>query len=672
MTGMWTLGIDFGTSFTVVAVYVDGRPEPIEIDGQRRTPSVVLVDEDGGIRVGSAAEGLAATRPGRTLREPKRRLGEPAPVLLGGTAHSVVDLVGELLRYVYDAAVRYQGSEPAEVRLTHPASWGRPRLAELRRAAAIAGMREVTLVPEPVAAAVAYASESDAGDDGFVAVYDLGGGTFDTAVLRHAEGGFVIQGRPGGDQHLGGELFDELLAQHVATQLPEDAQQALIASDDLIWRQAAAGLRTSARTAKEQLSTQDYAELIVALPTGMVPIRVERAELEALIEPHIAETIDVLARTASDADVATEDLGAIYLTGGASRTPLVEARIRDAFPGVDVLRRADPKLAVAIGATLPAAARALDVTSPIAVIDEPTHVRRTIVSTQETPIVAEPVSDLGAEQVTSDSLDEVAPIALVPTEPVETGATRIDAAPEPVGPNGATVIGSSLAAGAVSAAATSTDADGAGPPAAGPIDGGGDDDGQRSRKMLLLIGAAAAVLLLLVGITVAVAQSGGGDDSATKVETAALKRRPRTATTTTTTTTLPPTTTTVPVVAPPATPTTTVPRKSATPRPTTPPATSPPATSPPATSPPPPPPAAPTVSISGPSVCALRTDCYWQAHVSNATSGSWASNCGGSTASWPASGYYRLNAYSAGSCLITLTVNGPGGSRTATQNVQFV
>ena len=163
----------------------------------------------------------------------------------------------------------------------------------------------------------------------------------------------------------------------------------------------------------------------------MVPIRVERAELEALIEPHIAETIDLLSRTASDAGVPADELAAIYLTGGASRSPMVETRIREAFPGVEVLRRADPKLAVAIGATLPAAARALDVTSPIAIIDEPTHVRRTIVSTQETPAVADaaPV----AQPVEDPPVDGTNDKVVLPIEAVAAGAAiaEVDAVGTP-------------------------------------------------------------------------------------------------------------------------------------------------------------------------------------------------------------------------------------------------
>jgi molecular chaperone DnaK len=222
-TGSWTLAVDFGTSFTVAAVRPAQRsPEVIEIGGDRRVPSVIFVDEDSSIRVGRAAEDLAASRPGRAVRAPKRRLGEPAPVVLGGKPYQVVDLVAALLRYVYDEAVRHQGSAPGSIRLTHPASWSRPRMARLLEAAAKAGLTNVALISEPVAAAVAYAADVEVADGSHVAVYDLGGGTFDMTLLRFANGAFSIVGRPGGDVNLGGELFDELLVNMVGERLDPD------------------------------------------------------------------------------------------------------------------------------------------------------------------------------------------------------------------------------------------------------------------------------------------------------------------------------------------------------------------------------------------------------------------------------------------------------------------
>jgi molecular chaperone DnaK len=350
--GTWTLAVDFGTSFTVAAVRPAGRsPEVIEIGGDRRVPSVIFVDEDGSIRVGRAAEDLAASRPGRAVRAPKRRLGEPAPVVLGGKPFQVVDLVAALLRYVYDEAVRHQGSAPGSIRLTHPASWSRPRMARLLEAAAKAGLTNVALISEPVAAAVAYAADVEVADGSHVAVYDLGGGTFDMTLLRFANGAFSIVGRPGGDVNLGGELFDELLVNLVGERLDPDVWGEMQVSDEQAWQQAAAALRTECRRAKEALSTNSYADLVLPLPSGMTSQRITRDDLETLVRPYIDESVRLLVQGVTDAGVDPQSLTAVYLVGGASRMPLVESSVTEALPNVPVSRRGDPKTAVAVGAT---------------------------------------------------------------------------------------------------------------------------------------------------------------------------------------------------------------------------------------------------------------------------------------------------------------------------------
>ena len=348
----WTLSIDFGTSFTVVAVSADGRSaQALELDGDRRIPSVVLVDEDATVYVGHVADELSASRPGRAVRAPKRRLGEPVPVVLGGKPHQIVDLVAALLSYVYNGAVRHQGSEPSAVRLTHPATWGRPRLARLLEAAAKAGLPDPVLVSEPVAAALAYAADARVPDGAHVAVYDLGGGTFDTTVLVANHGTFSVVGRPAGDPNLGGELFDEMLVNLVGERLDPATWDQLQVSDDLAWRQAAAALRTEVRRGKETLSTTPYAELLLPLPQGLVNQRITRDDLELLVSPYIEESVRILVQCVRDAGIEPLSLAAVYLVGGASRMPLIERSIAAALPGVAISRRGDPKTAVAIGAT---------------------------------------------------------------------------------------------------------------------------------------------------------------------------------------------------------------------------------------------------------------------------------------------------------------------------------
>ena len=347
----WILAIDFGTSYTVAASKIGDRaPEVIEVGGERRMPSVIMADPSGSIIVGRTADDLSGTHPGSTLRAVKNRIGDQAPVVLDGRPYQVVDLVAALLKSVYAESVRQMGEPPSEVRLTHPAMWNRPRLNRLLEAATKAGLPNTALVPEPVAAALSFASEVGVAQGAYVVVYDLGGGTFDSAVVTASGGGFNIVGRPGGDQNIGGELFDELIVNSLGLQLPPDAWDAIQIGEEPLWQQVGATLRNEARRAKETLSGNPYADLIIPLPTGLKQIRLTRGEFEHLASPYIAETIVLLDRCVHEAGLQPSQLSGISLVGGSSRSPIVELMVKEAFPDVPVIRRGDPKTAVASGA----------------------------------------------------------------------------------------------------------------------------------------------------------------------------------------------------------------------------------------------------------------------------------------------------------------------------------
>ena len=224
-------------------------------------------------------------------------------------------------------------------------------MARLLEAAAKAGLSNSALISEPVAAALAYAADVEVADGSHVAVYDLGGGTFDMTLLRFSGGAFSIVGRPGGDVNLGGELFDELLVNLVGERLEPEIWDEMQVSDEQPWQQAAAALRTECRRAKEALSTNSYADLVLPLPGGITSQRITRDSLESLVKPYIDESVRLLVQGVADAGVDPLTLAAVYLVGGASRMPLVETMVTEALPGVPVSRRGDPKTAVAIGAT---------------------------------------------------------------------------------------------------------------------------------------------------------------------------------------------------------------------------------------------------------------------------------------------------------------------------------
>jgi uncharacterized RDD family membrane protein YckC len=346
----WALAIDFGTTNTTAAMAVPGGsgPQVLEIENSRYLPSVVYMDEAGQLVTGRAAVRQAAAFPERAERVPKRALVAGDQVLLGDRPVLVADLIGAVLRRVYTEAVRFQGGQPPAITvLTHPARWGPDLLGRLGAAAARAGIADPRLAAEPVGAAWWYARPS-AGR--VVAVFDLGGGTLDTAVLRATEKGYEIAGPPGGDANLGGEDFDELLLAQVSdlTRERDPAQwEELFNSTTGRARRDRVLLRADVTAAKEALSDHRTTDLVVV--SYAEAFHLTRPEFEALIDSAITRGVEELRRTIAVAGLNPADLAAIYLTGGSSRIPAVSARIAAALGMLPDLRD-DPKAVVALGA----------------------------------------------------------------------------------------------------------------------------------------------------------------------------------------------------------------------------------------------------------------------------------------------------------------------------------
>ena len=354
----WILAIDFGTTSTSVAMRVGDRVELVEIDGAARMPSMVFWREGSGgqtgrLMIGTEAENLASRAPWALERTPKRRLGDEL-MLLGDKQVRVTDAVAAILRTAAAEAIRRRGGEsPSEVRLTYPARWGAERLSKLERAAQIAGLGSPRFIPEPVAAATHFASERLAPGQ-HVAVYDLGGGTFDTAVLKRTEdGGFEVVGVPGGREDLGGEDFDNHLYRHLGAQLDPEQWSALRTSEEDIWRRTNLQLLREAQKAKETLSKSPDYDVYVAAPVDAY-IQVTAEELQGLITADIESTVTELERTIVAAGLDPSKLAAIYLAGGSSRIPLVSRLIERRF-GQPPDYLDDPKSVIALGA-----ARALE------------------------------------------------------------------------------------------------------------------------------------------------------------------------------------------------------------------------------------------------------------------------------------------------------------------------
>lgn len=345
----YRLGVDLGTTYTAAAV-AEGDAAPVVLElGQRaaQIPSVVFVAADGAVLVGEAAERRAAAEPARLVREFKRRLGDHVPLLVAGAAHSPESLGAHLLRWVVQTATARQGSAPDEIVLTHPATWGGYRLEVFDQLVALAEVGPVRRCTEPEAAAAQYAAHTAVGVGERLAVYDLGGGTFDTCVLEKTVDGFDLLGRPEGLDHLGGVDFDEVVFQQVVASA--SARFDALDPEDPELDAALVRLRRACVDAKEALSTDVDAVVPVVLPGGTSTVRVTRAEFEALIRPALGETIATVRRTLRSAQIEASELAGVVLVGGSSRIPLVSELLQREL-GVVAALDTHPKHDVALGA----------------------------------------------------------------------------------------------------------------------------------------------------------------------------------------------------------------------------------------------------------------------------------------------------------------------------------
>ncbi|MFD1152558.1 Hsp70 family protein [Saccharothrix hoggarensis] len=345
---MRVLSVDLGTSNTVAVLAAHGRPpRVVEVDGSATMPSAVYCEEDGTLVVGRDAERRARLDPARFEPNPKRRVDDGV-LLLGENVVPVSDALAAVLRRVLDETTRQLGGESLdEVRLTHPAQWGPTRRNVLLSAARLAGVSgEVVLVPEPVAAASHYASLS-VGQA--LAVYDLGAGTFDVAIVGATQNGFTVLAEDG-LQDLGGLDVDQALLEHVGRQVSHRdpaAWQRLLRPESTADRRARRALQEDVRAAKESLSRHAHTE--VPMPEPFEDVLVNRSDLEALVRPSMMRSVELLASTIRSTGMAPNQLAGIYLVGGSSRIPLVANMIAEQVRIVPTSLD-QPETAVALGA----------------------------------------------------------------------------------------------------------------------------------------------------------------------------------------------------------------------------------------------------------------------------------------------------------------------------------
>jgi molecular chaperone DnaK len=383
------IGIDLGTTNSCVAVLEGDKPKVIEnAEGARTTPSVVAYAEDGEILVGQSAKRQAVTNPENTVYAVKRLIGrrfddkvvkkdiEMVPykivkadngdawVEIKGDSKAAPQISAEILKKMKKTAEDYLGETISEAVVTVPAYFNDSQRQATKDAGRIAGLDVKRIINEPTAAALAYGIDKSTGDS-VVAVYDLGGGTFDISVIEIAdvdgEKQFEVLAT-NGDTFLGGEDFDMRLIEYLSSEFKQDSGIDLH-NDPLAMQR----LKEAAEKSKIELSSSQQTEVnlpyITADASGPkhLVVKLTRAKLESLVEDLVERSLEPLKIALKDAGKSTSEIDEIILVGGQTRMPMVQDKVT-AFFGKEPRKDVNPDEAVAVGAALQGAVLAGDVT----------------------------------------------------------------------------------------------------------------------------------------------------------------------------------------------------------------------------------------------------------------------------------------------------------------------
>jgi molecular chaperone DnaK len=373
------IGIDLGTTNSCVAVIESGKPKVIEnSEGARTTPSIVAYTEDGEILVGASAKRQAVTNPKNTLFAVKRLIGRrfneemvqkdikmvPYHIVKADNGDAWIEVRGkkiappeisaQVLIKMKKTAEDYLGEPVTEAVITVPAYFNDSQRQATKDAGRIAGLEVKRIINEPTAAALAFGMDKKEGDRK-IAVYDLGGGTFDISIIEIAE----VEGEhqfevlaTNGDTFLGGEDFDSRIIEYLVDEFKKETGIDL--KKDMLALQR---LKDSAEKAKIELSSSQQTEVnlpyITADASGPkhLAVRITRAKLESLVEELIDRTVEPCRIAIKDAGVKISDIDDVILVGGQSRMPKVQDKVREIF-GKDPRKDVNPDEAVAVGAAI--------------------------------------------------------------------------------------------------------------------------------------------------------------------------------------------------------------------------------------------------------------------------------------------------------------------------------
>jgi molecular chaperone DnaK len=370
------IGIDLGTTNSAIAVMEGGDPVVIpNVEGGRTTPSVVAISKNGERLVGQVAKRQGVTNPENTVYSIKRLMGRKladadtqrdlkilpyridgadngdARVWMGEKSYSPPEISAIILQKLKADAEAYLGDTVTEAVITVPAYFNDSQRQATKAAGEIAGLNVLRIINEPTAAALAYGLEKS--EDKTIAVYDLGGGTFDISILEIGEGTFHVKST-NGDTHLGGDDFDQKIIDWLIDEFRKD--QGIDLKQD---RMALQRLKEAAEKAKVELSTTQQTEINLPFVTAdasgpkHLTLQLTRAKLEQLVGDLVERTIDPVRQALEDAKVTADEIGEVILVGGQTRMPLVQETVKKFF-NREPHKGVNPDEVVAIGAAIQA------------------------------------------------------------------------------------------------------------------------------------------------------------------------------------------------------------------------------------------------------------------------------------------------------------------------------
>ena len=368
------IGIDLGTTNSCVALMEGGDPKVIaNVEGNRTTPSVVAFTDSGERLVGQTARRQAITNPENTVYAVKRLIGRKfdspeaqkdvtispykitkaknadAQITVRGEDHSAAEISSMILQKMKQTAEEYLGEKVTDAVITVPAYFNDSQRQATKDAGKIAGLNVQRIINEPTAAALSYGLDKK--KDEKIAVFDLGGGTFDISILEIGDGVFEVKST-NGDTHLGGEDFDQRVMDYLADEFKKD--QGIDLRND---KMALQRLKEAAEKAKMELSTAMETDVnlpfITADASGPkhLNIKLTRAKLESLVEDLVDKTVEPCKFALRDSGLKTGDINEVILVGGMTRMPMVQEKVKQIF-GKEPHKGVNPDEVVAVGAAI--------------------------------------------------------------------------------------------------------------------------------------------------------------------------------------------------------------------------------------------------------------------------------------------------------------------------------